>query len=582
MPVTLKIHPAIGIARLGQSQEYYLGPTTPGIPANQGGSFRDGTPAKGRKCQAAAFWVFAHDNANLGAEPVLIRAGDNIDGKTVKSIQWTVHLANKKAFWFDFDGLTGSDHVTNPPFFGYDPVSLRNTTPTSPGDRRSQLIIDFGPRTVAAPADIAQFDATSAGGYPVAGPAPGTLSNLAGPVDIDSLGTLKGQPDGSVQVIPAPGESGSIGGVHTQEFANNPGWFDNTSDGPVQATIVFTDDTTRQIDRPSWVVVAPPDAAPGVNNIVSLYDTLFDVGVRYFGLRPDIYAGAAPTSVNDRTSSIPPFNGAFKPSYLNDIYPIISRPMVYAWVQKLVASRHRWDFNALAQIPFVPPVGNMQPAPPLIFGMLRRPEDWNSSDDSFMPVLWGDEGASTWLSLTPTQYHTLQQWKLGNFDNSNWTGVPPAPVSDAVPRAANLDRAALEACAGGGFFPGIELGWIVREPRLYVTPFEFRFKHPPAGAGGPLGLDPGAVHDALYPGDATKRMACPWQADFFECATHWWPAQRPDEVVTNPATLMRKSWARDITSRNQMVTGWHRLGVVVEGAAGMMVERDRDTTLPTP
>jgi len=27
-------------------------------------------------------------------------------------------------------------------------------------------------------------------------------------------------------------------------------------------------------------------------------------------------------------------------------------------------------------------------------------------------------------------------------------------------------------------------------------------------------------------------MACPWQADFFECNTYWWPAQRPDDVLT--------------------------------------------------
>ena len=26
-------------------------------------------------------------------------------------------------------------------------------------------------------------------------------------------------------------------------------------------------------------------------------------------------------------------------------------------------------------------------------------------------------------------------------------------------------------------------------------------------------------------------MALPWQADFYECSTHWWPAQRPDNVV---------------------------------------------------
>jgi hypothetical protein len=34
----------------------------------------------------------------------------------------------------------------------------------------------------------------------------------------------------------------------------------------------------------------------------------------------------------------------------------------------------------------------------------------------------------------------------------------------------------------------------------------------------------------LKAGDMTKRMAVPWQADFFECQEHWWPSQRPDVV----------------------------------------------------
>jgi hypothetical protein len=38
-------------------------------------------------------------------------------------------------------------------------------------------------------------------------------------------------------------------------------------------------------------------------------------------------------------------------------------------------------------------------------------------------------------------------------------------------------------------------------------------------------------HAVLQAGDMTKRMALPWQADFFECNTHWWPSQRPDEVL---------------------------------------------------
>ena len=35
----------------------------------------------------------------------------------------------------------------------------------------------------------------------------------------------------------------------------------------------------------------------------------------------------------------------------------------------------------------------------------------------------------------------------------------------------------------------------------------------------------------FQPGDINAYMALPWQADFNECNTNWWPAQRPDIVI---------------------------------------------------
>lgn len=444
-------------------------------------------------------------------------------------------------------------------------------------------MIDFGPRTVT-PGAIERFDAGSAGGYPVSGPAAGVLQNGAGAANIDSLGKLIEQADGSLVVVPAPGVSGSIGGVAIGHFANNPAWFDNTSDGPVRCTLVFSDNTSRQVENPSWVVITPPDFAPAVSNIVTLYDVLLDIGVRRFGIRPDIYPGAAASGVDDFSSGMPPFSAAYKPSYRDDVYPILSRPALYAWVQTRVVGHHHWDFDALSRFPFTRPSPS-HPTPAEIFNFLRQPEDWNAGDPSLMPRLFGDEDAPTYLTLTPTQYHILRQWSAGSFDRTGWAWPVSPVVAGPAASPQELDRAALEACSGGAFFPGIELGWIVREPQLYVMPFEFRFRHPPAGAGGPLGFDSGAVATALYPGDATKRMACPWQADFWKCRSQWWPAQRPDEVVTHSAPLTREAWARNVTSgvsptdfHGGMAVNWHRLGIVVP-AGPMQVETERDPSL---
>jgi hypothetical protein len=116
---------------------------------------------------------------------------------------------------------------------------------------------------------------------------------------------------------------------------------------------------------------------------------------------------------------------------------------------------------------------------------------------------------------------------------------------------------------GGAFYPGIECGWIVREPDLYVKPFEFRFRH-------------AANEDdftGLSPGDVTKRSACPWQADFNDCGDNWWPAQRPNQVRLLANSPAYDQWARKVTTVNGatvgghmgMVMNWSRLGVVVPG-----------------
>ena len=98
-----KIHPSIGIARVGSSNEFFIGPEVPDAPAAPpDGSYRD-VGEKLLRRQAARFWIFAYDEANPDNAPRAIVAGK--DG--IARIEWTVHLANKKAVWYEFDGLTG-------------------------------------------------------------------------------------------------------------------------------------------------------------------------------------------------------------------------------------------------------------------------------------------------------------------------------------------------------------------------------------------------------------------------------------------------------------------------------------------
>ena len=139
----------------------------------------------------------------------------------------------------------------------------------------------------------------------------------------------------------------------------------------------------------------------------------------------------------------------------------------------------------------------------------------------------------------------MKKWKDGDFVN-DWSG-PPKPPTDINPEG--LDRAGLESCVGGAFYPGIEGSWLLRVVYQYTEPFR---------------LD-GSV---LKPGDVTKQMAVPWQADFTDCAQEgdlaWWPAQRPDDVFPENGSPQRPWTQGIVNSMSDMVQKWHRLGFIVK------------------
>jgi hypothetical protein len=154
------------------------------------------------------------------------------------------------------------------------------------------------------------------------------------------------------------------------------------------------------------------------------------------------------------------------------------------------------------------------------------------------------------LTVTATQYEFLRAWASGRFI-ADWSG-PPAPSAEIT--ANGLDRAALEGGCGGGFFPGMEAGWILRNGNLYDAPFRFRQLSTEDNATG------------VTPGDVTKRSALPWQADFLKCANNWWPAQRPNQVRTGPTATSGVGWDRGIVGHVDLVHRWAQLGIVAPAA----------------
>lgn len=547
-----RVHPAIGVARVGDSREHYLAPEAAGaLPINPDGrpftaaDFRD---REGRvRCQGARFEVYRYDPENLRDPGTPVRPGR--DG--VARVRWTVHLANKKAAWYEF--IPGAD--------GYAPDHpLRNAAVSDPAARRRRLIIDPGPRTVERPGQAAELSrAHNPDGYPMRWP-PRRLQ----PAAIDSLGGLRCDEQSRLVVLGGYGRSGSDRKPPTvSDYANNDGWWDDTADGPVSAQVVMEDGSVAAVEG-GWAVVAPLRYAPQLLNVVTLYDTMWDVAVRALGARPDVYAHGL-------------WNRSHRVSWEGEVRPILERIQRYRWVTAIPRHAHTLDLAKLGD-----PDPCYRPLRELYLSLIRPPDRPNlrTSPDTglpLMPLLCGDNCVepgpprAEYLTLTPTQYFQLQQWAAGLFDVGSAT--PPRG-------GAALDRAALENCVGGAFSPGIEVTWVSRDPRIYTAPLRLRAR---AQVRPPLSLGADFAR-GLEPGDLCRYMALPWQADFNECSqekigeryAYWWPVQRPDFVYRERGRRLEQvPWVgsdRDqsapdyiqFAESTEMVHAWSQLGFVYD------------------
>lgn len=392
MAKVYKIHPGIGIARVGDSeQEFFVGPEIPGLgPVELGAggeypatSFKDA--AFRVKRQAARFRVFEYDQDEGGnlSNPREVTADD-------AKITWTVELANRKA----------SARESPPP--------LPSRPPRNPQQpNRARLEITPARRSVS--------------GRNQQGPAfdDGLFEDV--PV---YLGELRTDGGGRLLVLGGRGRSRSVpANMPLADFANNDFWHDDVADGTVRATVNVPGEAAVEVapEHSAWVIVAPPDFAPALGGIVSLYDIMFQAAVERNWLQPPAV-----------------------PSFRKDILPILERAAGLRWV-------HDWTY----------------------WGSV--PRDWAALSDPANPsapreVALGliEENPLNGVTLTQTQKRLMDAWVAGNFVND--FGQAPAP-DEITPEG--LDSAPLIASVGAGFFPGIEAGQLTADESIYSAPFRF-------------------------------------------------------------------------------------------------------------
>lgn len=596
---SIRIHPGIGIARLGDSDEFYIGPEAPGVvvdpggsggPGPNGGSYRD---SKGRlKRQAQRYRVYAYDANNK------VIAELSSDSSLVRSVRWRVHVRNMKAANYAFQGA-----------YLFDPDKLRNPS-IQPGKKpieRDKLIIDPGVHTIGS----GQTGPVVMKGDIFAGIDKGTLpgqlrfigftpKDPSKPVEVTykaakgiELGQLRLDSKGRLLFVPAPGKgecvttpkvalsnpsetvsppNGPENGTNplTNQFAyfNVPGWWDDTCGGEIDVTVTLKDGTvlstrdnvksasdegTRNAHAGAWIVTAPPKFAPHMYHVVSILDRVYEA-----------FPEAHPYAKQ-------------KTNFYRDVYPIFANAVNYGWVSaeaagvtpktKDAAHGPKQPGNVLSadyMESFTDPSEKGKQKRQMIFVLMRRaagkngrmvdslmppppqrPTSWKSEEfkepveDYKMPKLWGSGGKPLQNQQLgndlPDQFLSLTDWQLNHM--KNWAD---GNFEVGVPiKPILLEQLPLaeqpHALDSSALQPTIGGGFHPGIEFPYLIIYREKF------------AEAFRVNKDTEPGSVAAFMSSPWQGDFWSCNEAWWPTQRPDVVFQydrKNQTRTYKEWFR--------------------------------------
>ncbi len=503
MATIYSIHPAIGIARVGDSElyeddgrtpkqeSYFLGPEDPATTFEPGpynasdegrGNYRDSRGAVRR--QAARFRVYEKEVDDFG-RVVRVKELTSADAQ----ITWTVSVANKKGSGKRFppyylDELPAGFRLRNPSVADRSDLEIEARSSVSPKNKARKLQGRFMGETVKL-GDIFTDEN-------------GRLIFLGGH---GKAGSPTNKPLGTPSHLPRHG------------VYNNDGWFDDTSDGWISARVRIGNKPGFDVHEKAWIIVAPPDHAPAVQNPVTLYDVVFQACLPH---RPEL---ASPQ----------------RPSFKRDVYPILRRTVDLQWTSEDARFGHSGNgpgnfmkddvFRALSSntapnkfarqnvVAQLTPFGSPGPGRnmPRIFGGV------DPNDPSKKPPASGTYGIP--LTMTLHQFRVLDLWVQGSFNADFEEQLPDLVETDA------LDQAAIDACCGGSFHPGIEAPYIMALEGTYSGWFRINY--------------------SMEPGDLTQGLAVPWQTDFAACSVLWWPAQRPNSVLVREGEETKAvSWIR--------------------------------------
>lgn len=521
--VYAKIHPGIGVGRVGNSEnEFYIGPEYANAAQQEFGATRDRTGAIKR--QAARFRIYGYNKQGVAVAELTPDVAD---------IEWKVELANKKSSWYEFYAAMDQPKTR--------PVKRRN--PLITGEQRKQLEIKPSPKTITGKnSSGVQFD-------------DGKFKEVT-----VNLGELRTDDKGRLLVLGGHGKSASPSGApllvidedgKEQNFNNSVDWYDDISDGPVSAKVKIEGKEIPVTE--AWVFIGPPDYAPGLIPFRSMYDMIKHSAMDAGKILPEE-----------------------KTSYAKDILPLLQRLSNLQWANLGFAQ----TFGPGGSFPLDADLINELSKPEndakrfKVYERFRSPDDESveNGDKMKWPQLYGDgyaaeypSGKGDLLAVDKQNYKHLENFVSAKFNDDmtsnnyvNGTSFPDPcydkPV-DELPIAeqpAILDKGPLSYCLADAFHPGCELTWPMRHTTLYSDNDFLRIKRREEGVleqdyGDVLTPEQALAADgplhAQGPGDLTRWMAMPWQGDTARCRSgydkefhpympSYWPARVPNEIFS--------------------------------------------------
>ena len=585
------IYPPIGIARIGNSPEYFLASDLPGVSEVPEGGYKD---TKGRiKKEVTRFRIY----------------GFNSKGEVVKElthneenlIEWRVEVANLKAAWYEFNIALDLGNKYSIP-------SIRRNNNVA-GGYREQLAIKPSPITIS--------------GTDINNPKIASGSKLDEnfqllETDINTnkysfddgkfygknvnLGHLQTDSEGRLLFFSGHGGADSTDNMPITTFANNNGWHDDTCDGVVRATVKINGKEFEA--KPAMVAVTPPNFGQGLYGVVTMNDVVQNLFIQEMS-----YPNPSKKSVE----------------FWRDIYPVLERMTNTQWVNQgfymLFGKNSPSDFTNPKIIKLLKnPDSSSAAARKRVFEWFRDPLSDEYTPEK-VPPFYGDgfgdykDVALDNLPITVTQYERLRLWSEGKFNTGEPLKQTPFDKLSLADQINALNQAPLEDCLGGPFHPGIELTWTMRVRKMWKEPY--RLNVLPEGEAIQLDFGdlltpqiamatdgPCAING---PGSLTRWMGVPWQTDEASCLSGYtvstylplpsfWAARVPNQVLSEDSYLRmqagnvntaqrlkhldyRQDWLRDIEADHlqrleNMVEEWNHLGIITKQEAPISGNED--------